>query len=353
MDDEVILEGKAKIVEADIMATNGVIHLINEIIIPDAGLYVGSVLKNQNFTKFQEIVEKAGLKEEVNGLSNGTVLVPSNKAFETPEAKKLLEEAENDPEKLKSVIRYHIIQGLLPSNDMSNNLKLTTNDDGKLLRINLYSTLPLFTNIVNRATANCARLTGFDEKACGSVIHEVNKVLIPPTKNIFELIDDNERYSTLRSILNGTEVEKILQENNRSLTFLAPTDETFAALDEKDKKLLLEDKERANTVLKNHVLTEVLCCAGVGPQSWGFSSYVSTLGNNNVEVGRSGSQIRINRGVVTSCDNVATNGVVHTINKVLLPRQPQVSTLGAVLAFLYESQNLVQTLEYHPVYEIV
>ncbi|KAJ8955545.1 hypothetical protein NQ318_001375 [Aromia moschata] len=327
-EDELFLEEKAKIIEADIMATNGVIHLIDEIIIPDAGTYIGNVLKNQNFTKFQEIMEKAGLKDEINALGNATVFVPVDKAFETPEAKQMLEDAERDPQLLKDIVRYHVVQGMLQSNDMNNNMKLETNGNGKQLRINLYSTLPLFTNVVNRATANCARIIGFDEKACGSVIHQVNKVLVPPTQSIFEMIHSNAKYSTLRSILSGTEVEKILQENNRSLTFLAPTDETFAALDEKDKKVLLENKEKANIVLKNHVLTEVLCCAGVGPQSWGFSSYVSTLGNNNVEVGRSGSQIRINRGVVTSCDNVATNGVLHTINRVLLPRQPQVPTIG-------------------------
>lgn len=78
---------------------------------------------------------------------------------------------------------------------------------------------------------------------------------MPPSKNILEVINSDDKYSTLRQILKDTEVEKILQEKNRSLTFLAPTDETFNALDEKEKKLLLEDKKKADVVLKNHVLT--------------------------------------------------------------------------------------------------
>nr|CAI5842344.1 unnamed protein product [Callosobruchus analis] len=325
-DDEVLFEGKAKIVEADIIATNGVIHLIDEVIIPDSGLSIGSVLKHQNFTKFQEMIEKAGLKEEVNSLQNATAFVPPDRVFEAPEAQKLLTELST--EELKAIVRYHFVQGLLPSGDMNNNVMLSTRDNGVPLRINLYSTLPLFTNIVNRATVNCARVTGFDEKACGSVIHEVNRVLIPPTRNILETIEADPMYSTLRTVIKDTEVEKVLQENNRSLTFLAPTDATFAALDEKDKKMLLEDKVKANNVLKNHVLTEVLCCSGVGPQSWGFSSLVSTLGESQVEVGRTGSRIRINRAVVTNCDTLATNGVIHTVNKIIAPRQPQVAAIG-------------------------
>ncbi|CAH1994625.1 unnamed protein product [Acanthoscelides obtectus] len=325
-DDEVLFEGKAKIVEADIIATNGVIHLIDQVIIPDSGLSIGSVLNHQNFTKFQEMIEKAGMKEEVNSLQNATAFVPPDRVFESPEAQKILEEA--NPDKLKEIVRYHFVQGLLPSGDMNNNVMLASKDNELPLRINLYSTLPLFTNIVNRATVNCARVTGFDEKACGSVIHEVNRILVPPTRNILETIEAETKYSTLRAVLKDTEVEKVLQENNRSLTFLAPTDEVFAALEEKDRKMLLENKEKANNVLKNHVLTEVLCCSGVGPQSWGFSSLVSTLGESQVEVGRTGSRIRINRAVVTNCDTVATNGVIHTVNKVIAPRQPQVAAIG-------------------------
>lgn len=81
------------------------------------------------------------MQDEVNGLNNATVFVPVDKAFETPEAKKLLDATKDDPDKLKEIVRYHIIQGQLQSNDMNNNLLLTTNDYGKELRVNLYSTV--------------------------------------------------------------------------------------------------------------------------------------------------------------------------------------------------------------------
>lgn len=81
------------------------------------------------------------MKEEINGLNNATVFVPVDKAFETPETEKLLEAIKDDPDKLKEIVRYHIVQGQLQSNDMNNNLLLTTNDYGKELRINLYSTV--------------------------------------------------------------------------------------------------------------------------------------------------------------------------------------------------------------------
>lgn len=81
------------------------------------------------------------------------------------------------------------------------------------------------------------------------------------------------------------------------------------------------------------IISEVLCCSGVGPHTWGFNSFIPTLGNQKVEVGRTGSQVRVNRAVVTSCDNLATNGVLHTINKVLAPRKQPVTALGGGFLF--------------------
>lgn len=57
------------------------------------------------------------------------------------------------------------------------------------------------------------------------------------------------------------------------------------------------------------------------------------MGNQRVEVGRTGNQIHVNRAVVTSCDTVALNGVIHTINKVLAPKKPPVTSVGGGFFF--------------------
>lgn len=78
--------------------------------------------------------------------------------------------------------------------------------------------------------------------------------------------------------------------------------------------------------------TEVLCCAGVGPQTFGFNTIVPTLAQQNHQIGRTGKhQIRIGKATVTSCDNLATNGVIHTINKVLIPQRHQGPSFGMFL----------------------
>lgn len=112
-------------------------------------MYIGIVLKNQNFTKFQELIQKAGLEDEVNSLQNVTVFAPTNKAFETPEATKILEDFSSDPEKSKAFIRYHFAEGQIMAEDMNNNGLLETKGNGNKIRLNLYSTVSLINTVFN------------------------------------------------------------------------------------------------------------------------------------------------------------------------------------------------------------
>lgn len=114
--------------------------------------------------------------------------------------------------------------------------------------------LPIFSNVVNRATINCARITDVDVKTCGSVVHIIDKVMIPPTETIYDIITKNEKYSIINKIINGTDVEEILKNNSLSITFLAPTDEALEQVSEKDIDNLVNNKRKASEILKNHIL---------------------------------------------------------------------------------------------------
>lgn len=142
-EDNLLFENKAKITQTDIIATDGVIHLIDTLIMPDSALDVANILKTQNFTKFEELIEKAGLKDEFNNLNNVTVFVPTNEVFEKSSSKKLLEEIGEDKDKLQELVRYHTVKGQVQSCDLDNNEKLSTYDNDKQLRVNLYSTVSI------------------------------------------------------------------------------------------------------------------------------------------------------------------------------------------------------------------
>lgn len=140
-DDQLLIDGKAKITDADIIATNGVIHLIDNIVIPESAQHINQALKTQNFTKFENLIQQAGMGDEIDSLLNSTVFAPSDEAFETPEGKKALEEIKDDPARLKEVVMYHTVKGLMQSCEMNNNAILKSNLNEMPLRLNLYSTV--------------------------------------------------------------------------------------------------------------------------------------------------------------------------------------------------------------------
>ena len=71
----------------------------------------------------------------------------------------------------------------------------------QLLLFYLVLQLPFFTGAITRATAQCAQLINFDNRACGGVVHEVDKLLVPPDGSILHLIEKGVNYTLLRKII--------------------------------------------------------------------------------------------------------------------------------------------------------
>lgn len=132
-EDEIFIEGNARVIQSDLVATNGVVHLIDEVLIPPTSSPITEVLQRHNVSKFRQLVESVGLHEEFDNYGNVTVFAPFNEAFEEPHAAKYLEEARNDREKLKELVLYHVVNGKMESCDMERSRVLETKSHGRTL----------------------------------------------------------------------------------------------------------------------------------------------------------------------------------------------------------------------------
>jgi uncharacterized surface protein with fasciclin (FAS1) repeats len=96
-------------------------------------------------------------------------------------------------------------------------------------------------------------------------------------------------------------------------TVFAPTDEAFKAVPAATMAKLSSDKDMLKSVLNFHVLNGKVPAADVKNGS------VKTLQGSNVALSKSGDFVTIEDAVVTQADVPATNGVVHVIDRVLIP----------------------------------
>ena len=100
-------------------------------------------------------------------------------------------------------------------------------------------------------------------------------------------------------------------------TVFAPTDQAFAKLPEGklDSLLKPENKDELVRILSNHVFAGKLTAADIAGQMTSFE----TLAGEELKVDSAGRVAKINQAAIKQPDIMASNGVIHVIDKVILP----------------------------------
>lgn len=122
------------------------------------------------------------------------------------------------------------------------------------------------------------------------------------------------RFKTLASLLTETKLASTLQ-GKGPFTVLAPTDAAFAKVPKSTLATLAKDPERLRSVLLYHVVAGRLTAASVAQRS-----SIKTVNGERLTVKVSGSRVFVGGARVTKPNVKASNGVIHMIDKVLVPR---------------------------------
>jgi len=319
-DGEVMVEGK-KIIIRDIMGTNGVIHVIEDVIVPESARNVPEALKEKKLDAFVELFEAADLIEEMEAMANMTIFAPSKKALSELPAD-YVTNLKNDKSALKEFLMYHVTGPKLCKCDLKNNLELQSGLDGKKIRVNNYGSNLLFGDRSKVQTAQCSKLVDMDNEVCGGFIHVVDKVLLPPAGNIHTILKDAKSYSKFLDLVAFAEMENELT-GDVAHTVLVPTNDAFKKLEDDVATRMFEEKEIAEKVIKNHIVKEMICCAGIQRNVFIFNQSRKRLASGEiVNMRRSDTgHIFVNKAPVNTCDMVGDNGVAHSVDEVLLPRE--------------------------------
>lgn len=135
---------------------------------------------------------------------------------------------------------------------------------------------------------------------------------------ISDVLAGNSSFSTLLAAVQAAGLQQTLSEPG-PVTVFAPTDEAFAALPAGtiDKLLLPENKEQLEKVLSYHVVPGQVTSADIRPGD------VATVEGQTVSIASSANSVTVNDASVSQPDIAASNGVIHAIDKVLLPPDVQ------------------------------
>ncbi len=297
------------VIITDIVADNGVIHVIDSVLLPPAeeeslGSIVDIAVADGRFQTLVAAVQAAGLAETLSGEGPFTVFAPTDDAFaKLPEG--TVEALLADIPTLTDILLYHVLSGeVLAEEVISLNSAKALNE--KFVEIEVMDGM---------VYVNDAQVIITDIQADNGVIHVIDTVLLPAESkgSIVDIAVADGRFQTLVAAVQAAGLAETLSSEGL-FTVFAPTDDAFAKLPEGTVEALLADIPALTDILLYHVVPgkvmaeEVLALEEAG-----------TLLGENVSIRVEDGNVYINDAMVIITDIVADNGVIHVIDTVLLP----------------------------------
>lgn len=290
-----------------------------------------------SLSKLRDLVMVAGLANALNNDGDYTVFAPSNEAIG------MLSKAPTG-EDLVTLLLHHVV----PSRITAADIKFGVTEVETLAKTKLYVRREgptIFVDSVKEGKGEYAGVCATDIVATNGYAHVIDRVLIPPslasmlsapasvqemplfleyglgenalpwTGTIAGAIAWTPRLFTLTQMLRSTGLLEMLDDRSGpQYTLFAPTNEAFAALPSTDF-----DAATLRMILSHHVLEGTVLSSAI-PR--GRSVQKKTLAGTTIELRLSdnGMDVLVDSVVVVAADFTVTNGVIHAIDKVLIPR---------------------------------
>jgi len=161
---------KARVVKADIDCSNGIIHVIDRVIMPSTSNIVETAAEAGSFSTLLKAATEAGLAGTLSGDGPFTVFAPTDEAFQDlgmGTVRDLLKPENRS--KLRSILKYHVVSGRVFADEAIEARRAKTLEGGEVrARI-----------VDGRVRINQARVLNSDIEASNGIVHVIDSVLIP------------------------------------------------------------------------------------------------------------------------------------------------------------------------------
>ena len=184
INDDGVMIDNAMVTAANIMADNGVVHVIDAVLIPEeeeTTTVVDIIVGSEDHNTLETAVIAAGLVDALSGEGPFTVFAPTDDAFDAlPEG--TLDAVLADMDLLTSILTHHVASGSVMSTDLSDGMMVTTLN-GTELMVSIND---------NGVMIDNAMVTVANIMADNGVVHVIDAVLIPETSSTLENQNFNE-----------------------------------------------------------------------------------------------------------------------------------------------------------------
>uniref|UniRef100_A0A3B4BC08 Uncharacterized protein n=1 Tax=Periophthalmus magnuspinnatus TaxID=409849 RepID=A0A3B4BC08_9GOBI len=295
--DSLTVNGVKMVLKKDIVTSNGVIHLVDQVLMPDSAKQVLELVGASQST-FGDMVTELGLAAAMKAGTEYTLLAPSNVAF-TDEVMSI------DQSALRLILENHILKNKFTLGQLYNGQRLETLG-GLLLRVFIYRSAVCI--------ENACLIRGSREGSNGA-LHSMKTFLKPAESSMYEILTEHGGFKIFLSLMEAAGLTDLLKQEG-DFTLFAPSDKAFAGLSSSDLALLKKDINALRTILLYHFNNGVFIGGGL---EMGVTNLLKSLQGSNLRVIAANNSISVNTVPVSETDIMATNGALHYIDKVLYP----------------------------------
>ena len=316
----ITVNGIAVVDPFDVDASNGVIHTIDQVLVPSSiGQFVNTILEpayfNSNFSTLVEAVVKADLVETILNAGAITIFAPTDQAF----ADAGIDPSAIDEATLTSVLTYHVVGSKVMSTELTREAQSL---NGEMLYFSLTSSGAFINGNIGISTV--------DVESGEGVVHVIDSVMLPPSGNIVETaisLSSGGEFTSLIAALQRTANEGTPDQNLISVlssdgpfTVFAPTNAAFeAVLNSNPAWTSLNDipMDVLISVLTYHVVPARAYDKDL-PAAVDANSELPTASGKNITIDLNNVMINDNSKIIDVNYN-CSNGVIHVIDNVLIP----------------------------------
>lgn len=263
------------------------------------------------FSTLVAALTKAELVGTLQGAGPYTVFAPNNAGF-TKAGITGLDGLSKDA--LTPILTSHVLNGTVKAADVksgpaktlnaNNDIYLSKNADGVFINGNI-------------------KVVSTDVTADNGVIHVIDNVIVPPTKTLVQVAQGDTNFSELVSLVLAADpaVATSLGSATSGLTVFAPTNAAFREVYKATPKAtLIANKTLLTSVLLYHVVPSRVFSTDL-PNVTGPVTTANTNGTLTFNLSGGPKVVGKSSGAsnITAANILATNGVVHVIDKVLMP----------------------------------
>ena len=306
--------GDATVTTADVQTSNGIIHIIDTVLMPPVPVPdIPAVAQSTGIhTSLVAALAKADLVSALQAEGPFTVFAPTDEAFTAAGIDLAAFDSAEEIATLADILTYHVFAGAVASTDVTDGMTVAMlNGDNAS-----------FTVTADGVMIEGANVTTADVAASNGVVHVIDAVLMPPTDpvepvspgDIPTVATDTGIHTALVAALAKADLVSALQADG-PFTVFAPTDEAFTAAGI-DLDTFVTEAEIATLadILTYHVYVGAVASTDVTD-----GMTVAMLNGDNASFTVTADGVMIEGANVTMADVPASNGVIHVIDKVLMP----------------------------------